>query len=344
MDATSRLLVRPMSVDDARRVAGWRYRERWSTYDLSSPAGLLEELHLYSAVTDSAHAVVGFVCVGSAARVPGLDADPPFVDVGVGMDPDVVGKGSGRTFGKAVLDHLARRYPDRPLRAVVQAWNVRSLRFAVQCGFVDVGDMSSSDVPYRILVKPAHGPGRDAVVSQSGVRLFGDRLMLREFVAADLAAVHSYAADPIVTRFTAWGPNSIAESQAFIAHVTASSSAPDRREFALAAVLLASGTLIGSGEIRVTDVSHRRGEIGYVLNRSQRSRGYATDIARLLVDFGFEHLMLRRIAATCDPDNGASARVLEKAGLRFEGRMRSHLTVRGTRRDSLLYATVVGDV
>ncbi|WP_197746834.1 GNAT family N-acetyltransferase [Mycolicibacterium sarraceniae] len=70
------------------------------------------------------------------------------------------------------------------------------------------------------------------------------------------------------------------------------------------------------------------------------SQGYATEVAELLVQFGLEHLRLRRIEATCDPANQASARVLQKAGLNYEGLMRSHLLIGGVGRDSLLYALV----
>lgn len=58
------------------------------------------------------------------------------------------------------------------------------------------------------------------------------------------------------------------------------------------------------------------------------------------MQFGFQHLRLRRIEATCHPENHASARVLQKAGLTYEGLMRSHLFVREVSQDSLLYATV----
>jgi ribosomal-protein-alanine N-acetyltransferase len=46
---------------------------------------------------------------------------------------------------------------------------------------------------------------------------------------------------------------------------------------------------------------------------------------------------------TCHPNNYASARVLQKVGLEYEGRIRSHLFVRGGWRDSLLYAVINGD-
>jgi len=62
----TRLLVRPTNVDDASRVAGWRYRERWSVYDVESAAGLSDELDLYRAVTDSTGPLVGFIGVEAA--------------------------------------------------------------------------------------------------------------------------------------------------------------------------------------------------------------------------------------------------------------------------------------
>jgi len=54
-------------------------------------------------------------------------------------------------------------------------------------------------------------------------------------------------------------------------------------------------------------------------------------------------LDLHRIEATCHPDDRASARVLEKAGFHFEGRLRDHMRMRGQWRDSLLYATIRAD-
>jgi ribosomal-protein-alanine N-acetyltransferase len=101
-----------------------------------------------------------------------------------------------------------------------------------------------------------------------------------------------------------------------------------------------SSMLVGSAAIAITSAQHRRGEIGFAIHRDFWSQGYATEAATMLIQFGFDDLHLRRIAATCHPDNHASARVLHKAGLQYEGRMRSHLFIRGNWRDSLLYAAV----
>ena len=86
------------------------------------------------------------------------------------------------------------------------------------------------------------------------------------------------------------------------------------------------------------------GELGYVLARDQWGHGYATEVARRLIVFGFNELGLRRITATCHPDNFASARVLEKAGMHFEKTLRDDLGVRGGWRVFAVAASDVGAV
>ena len=60
-------------------------------------------------------------------------------------------------------------------------------------------------------------------------------------------------------------------------------------------------------------------EFVYFLNRKNWGKGYATEVARLIIEFGFEELNLPRVFATVDEDHLASIRVLEKAGMKFEG-------------------------
>lgn len=148
-------VIRPMSVADAAAVAAWRYRDRWAVYDLPSADALLPELADYRVFADEGVIeadIVGFFCTGAAARVPGLAEDPAVVDVGVGMNPARVGQGGGAAFGRAVLAQVAREHPGRSLRAVVQAWNERSLRLCRRLGFVEVGELAGG---YRILVRSA---------------------------------------------------------------------------------------------------------------------------------------------------------------------------------------------
>ncbi|WP_342314640.1 GNAT family N-acetyltransferase (plasmid) [Mycobacterium avium subsp. hominissuis] len=186
-------------------------------------------------------------------------------------------------------------------------------------------------------------PGTHGHTSDAGTELVGDTLILREFDDADLDGVQSYACDPVVTRFLEWGPNSIEDTRSFLRRAAEQAGRTPRTVFDLAIVDIASKTLVGGAVLSVTSAEHRRAEIGYIVHPEFWGRGIATEAARLLLRFGFDHLGLRRISATCDPDNHGSAKVLQKAGLLFEGRMRSHRLKRGTWRDSLLYAATSDD-
>lgn len=174
------------------------------------------------------------------------------------------------------------------------------------------------------------------------VALQGERLVLREVREEDWQAFHRYASDPEVCRFMSWGPNTEAETKAHVRKNIEASKEQPRRNFNLAITLKESAEVIGSCGLTVSDPEHREAWIGYALTPAFWGQGYATDAARLLVKFGFETLGLHRIFATCDPENRASARVLEKAGMQLEGRMRSHRFVKGRWRDSLLFAIVEG--
>jgi RimJ/RimL family protein N-acetyltransferase len=170
------------------------------------------------------------------------------------------------------------------------------------------------------------------------------RLVLRDFVVSDEVQVHQFAGDPVVTRFTDWGPNHPDDTRQFVHDCVTRSALPDRSAFTLAATRADDGRLIGSVAVWVEDADHRRGGMGFVFHPQVWNQGYATEAARALVRFGFGPLGLRRIAATCHPDNAGSVRVLVKAGLRPEGRMRDHLRTRDGWRDSLLFAVVATDL
>jgi [ribosomal protein S5]-alanine N-acetyltransferase len=72
-------------------------------------------------------------------------------------------------------------------------------------------------------------------------------------------------------------------------------------------------------------------ELGWYLTSRHWGRGYATEATRLLVDFAFNIVGLRRLYATADPENRASCRVLEKSGLVLRGPTDTVTTWRGVR-------------
>ena len=169
------------------------------------------------------------------------------------------------------------------------------------------------------------------------------RLLLRDYAEADEAAVHMFACDPQVTRFTTWGPNTSEDTRAFVRHMLKIQRKQPRTTYELAVVRHEDGLLIGGCGLDITEPYNAAAEIGYVFRRDCWGQGYASEVAAALLAVGFEQLGLHRIYATCAPDNIGSARVLEKIGMRREGYLRESKRFRDGWRDSLLYARLETD-
>jgi L-amino acid N-acyltransferase YncA len=145
-----------MTAGEAQLIATWQYDGGWSVYDLDSAGPLLDDLSCYHAVLADER-LVGFCCTGTAARIPGMTDEPGILDVGMGMDPALVGQGHGAAFGSAVLSHLTAQHPNHTMRVVIQSWNARSVRLAHQLGFAHAGEVvvlqNDQPVSYRVLTR-----------------------------------------------------------------------------------------------------------------------------------------------------------------------------------------------
>jgi len=172
----------------------------------------------------------------------------------------------------------------------------------------------------------------------TAVTLTTDRLVVREFREDDVPSVHEYGSDPEVVRFMPWGPNTEDDTTAFVERAVLFQADDPRATYELAVTLAADGKLIGGCGIHGISFANRSASMGYCLRRDVWGRGYATEAARALVAFGFRSLGLHRLVATCDTENAASARVLEKLGMRREALFREDTLLRGRWRDSYLYA------
>ena len=86
------------------------------------------------------------------------------------------------------------------------------------------------------------------------------------------------------------------------------------------------------------DVHRHAATVGYWLGEEFWGRGIMTEAVTVLTDFCFENFPLRRISAEVFANNPASARVLEKAGFIFEGRLKNNVLKDGKLLNSLLYA------
>ncbi|WP_370576357.1 GNAT family N-acetyltransferase [Neobacillus niacini] len=166
--------------------------------------------------------------------------------------------------------------------------------------------------------------------------LSSKRVFLREMMEHDWIDVHKYASQDIVCQYQPWGPNTEEDSKGFVNQVIEDANQELRTRFVFAIVY--NAYMIGAGELNIRDLTNKVGEIAYIVNPSYWGIGIATDVAMLLIDFGFEELKLHRIYATCDPRNIGSSKVLEKVGMTKEGRIREDLLIKDGWRDSLLYS------
>jgi RimJ/RimL family protein N-acetyltransferase len=172
----------------------------------------------------------------------------------------------------------------------------------------------------------------------SGLALRTKRLLLRDFREEDWESVHVYASDPEVVKHMSWGPNTEEETKRFVRQAMEWEEERPRLHFELAVILKADDSLIGGCGLNLSSSQNREGSLGCCFNRIYWRAGFATEAAETLILYGFEQLGLHRIWATCDPENLASARVLEKVGMKREAQLRENIWNRGKWRDSVIYA------
>jgi ribosomal-protein-alanine N-acetyltransferase len=145
------------------------------------------------------------------------------------------------------------------------------------------------------------------------------RLLLRPFTAADIPAYAAIRAKPQVVRYlmggaeTAKQANEIARSR--VTWFAGMWQEPGG--FGPWAVIeQASGSLIGHGGLRRWEALGNAPELLYMLDDTAWGKGYASEIAQAALRFGFEALDRPEIVAAAAPENTASIRVMEKAGMR----------------------------
>ncbi|RXZ79530.1 N-acetyltransferase [Paenibacillaceae bacterium] len=165
----------------------------------------------------------------------------------------------------------------------------------------------------------------------------GKQIYLRQMKFADWVDVHAYASKEIVCRFQPWGPNTEEQSQAFVQQIIDDSQRIPRKRFVFAIVEQSSENMIGAGEFNIRSATNRSGEIAYIVHPDYWGKGIATEVAGLLVNFGFIECKLHRIYATCDPRNIGSSTVLSRTGMTQEGRLRDELRIKDGWRDSLVF-------
>lgn len=164
-------------------------------------------------------------------------------------------------------------------------------------------------------------------------------LVLRPFAPSDAPAVRQLAGAPEVARTTLNVPHPYPAGVAEDWIGRHPEYFATRQAVVYAVTQRAGGALCGSISLGLAR-QHDRAEMGYWFGVDFWGRGYATEAARALCDFGFRQLGLNRIYAQHFAANPASGRVMQKIGMAYEGTLRQHHRKNGEYVDSLCYAVL----
>ena len=169
-----------------------------------------------------------------------------------------------------------------------------------------------------------------------------DRLLLRKLKSSDVEAIYAYGSDPAVSEFVTWPTHqTIEDTQQFLDIIL--SLYENNQAVFWGIELKEEKRLIGTINFVSWQQNHHVGEIGYVLAQQHWHKGYMTEAAEQVIQFGFEQMELERIQAKCDVENSGSERVMQKAGMSFEGTLRKLLYIKGKQRDVKMYAITKSD-
>ena len=165
------------------------------------------------------------------------------------------------------------------------------------------------------------------------------RLHLRRPKLSDADALFAIGSDPEVARFADW-PLSTERAPALERLRQRAVQWESGAEYYWVITLARDDRAIGAVSTRVDG---HTADVGYLIDRQHWGNGYATDVSRAIVDWAFTVPSIRRVWATCDTENVASVRVLEKSGLQREGTLRRAIVrpnLGNEPRDAFVYSKV----
>jgi RimJ/RimL family protein N-acetyltransferase len=169
-----------------------------------------------------------------------------------------------------------------------------------------------------------------------GLPVETERLRLRHLAADDLEAMVAIESPPEVARWLYWEPRSEAEVREGLERRIVRARDHADTGVTIGAEIVATGELVG--HISLTVEPHRQGEICFILNPDHQGRGYATEAAAGVLAIAFGAYGLHRVFGRLEPRNAASARVLEKLGMRREAHLRENEWLKGEWQSEFVYA------
>ena len=169
------------------------------------------------------------------------------------------------------------------------------------------------------------------------------RLLIREFHPSDRQVLLAFVRDPDQIKHMLLFLDTEEQLDDFLSMVIEGARAEPRLEWHFAVEDAATGRYLGSCCQMVERDSPSSAELGYWFLREAWGKGYATESSAAMLELGFRRLGFHRVWGKCHTQNAASAKVMEKLGMIYEGTLREHVWLRNHFRSSRIYGMLVGE-
>lgn len=139
-----KFIIKPMQYNLATKLVTWKYDPPYDVYNVVSD-DLDTEARYYADADNQYYSLetkdgdfVAFCCFGQEGKVPGGDYSADALDIGVGVRPDLTGKGMGLQYVEAILAFATKTFETTTFRATIAKFNQRSQRVFQKMGFEEV--------------------------------------------------------------------------------------------------------------------------------------------------------------------------------------------------------------
>lgn len=152
-----------------------------------------------------------------------------------------------------------------------------------------------------------------------GIFLETNRLIIRIPELADFDSMYALQSDAEVMQYVGTGVRTQAEVRLGLEKAIAHQ---EKHGFSLGSVYEKNGgDFVGRAGLIYLGFNDTQKdvEVAYALTKATWGKGYATELANALIEWGFQHLEVERLIAVTNPNNQRSRRVLEKAKMTYAG-------------------------
>ncbi|QTM99221.1 GNAT family N-acetyltransferase [Sediminibacillus dalangtanensis] len=151
-----------LSEDCAREISSWQYEKPYDLYSHDGSPALIKELlngSYYGATVNES--LIGYFCFGESAQVPAGKKegfyDGTALDIGLGLRPNLTGKGLGTSFLTRGMEFGIKTFQPRIVRLTVAAFNQRAVTVYQRVGFTIQGAFMNNNIEFIVMTCPLEG-------------------------------------------------------------------------------------------------------------------------------------------------------------------------------------------